>query len=608
MRASAFLIPGSCFLVALLAAAVLAAQAPVSAPDGSAIFQKNCASCHDGAAGSRAPSPDVLKQRSPESILSALTAGGMRPQGGRLSGTERRAVAEFLSGKSFGSDITGATVGRCAPSNAALPNPAASASWTGWSPSLTNARFQNAKDANLTADQVPHLALKWAFGFPDATSAWSQPTVAAGRVFVGSQNGAVYALDAATGCIRWTYAAKSGVRTALVFGPQPGGTGFAVFFGDTGANVYALDAATGKELWSRQIDAHPFARVTGSPTLYQGRLYVPVSSLEETAASQQGYECCTFRGSVSALDTKTGATVWHTFTSLEPQPMGKNQQGVAIWGPSGVGVWSSPTVDVKRHVVYVGTGNTYSGAAQPTADAIVAFDIDSGSIKWVKQFTADDVFGCRAGSANCGARAGPDADFGTPPMLADLGGGKELIVVGQKNGMTYGLDPDDKGAVRWQYHAGEGSIWGGIEWGAAVDGEHAYFPVSDIRTPRPGGLHAVSLSAGERAWYVEPPPVKCAAGPNCNAALISAPTVIPGVIFAGSNDGALRAHSTKDGSLLWEFDTNREFKTLNGVPAGGGGIQGPGPTVAGGMVYLNSGYGDHMGRPGNVLLAFGVTP
>lgn len=595
------------FLVPVAACAALAAQAPAAESGGAAIFQKNCASCHDGAAGSRAPSPDVLKQRSPESILSALTAGGMRPQGGRLSGSERRAVAEYLSGKSFGSDITGATTGRCAPSTAALSDPASSPSWAGWSPSFTNSRFQNAKDAGLTADQVPHLALKWAFGFPDATSAWSQPTVAGGRVFVGSQNGAVYALDAATGCIRWTFLAKSGVRTALVFGPQPGASGFAVYFGDTGANVYALDAATGKELWSRQIDAHPFARVTGTPTLYGGRLYVPVSSLEETAASQQGYECCTFRGSVNALDAKTGATLWRTFTSLEPQPMGKNQQGVALWGPSGVGVWSSPTIDVKRHVVYVGTGNTYSGAAQPTADAIVAFDLDSGAVKWVKQMTADDVFGCRAGAANCGAKAGPDADFGTPPMLAELGGGGDILVVGQKNGMTYGLDPDDKGAVRWQYHAGEGSIWGGIEWGAAVDGDRAYFPVSDIRTPRPGGLHAVSLAAGERIWYAEPPPVKCTAGPNCNAALISAPTVIPGVIFAGSNDGELRAHSTKDGSLIWEFDTNREFTTLNGIHAGGGGIQGPGPTVAGGMVYLNSGYGDHLGRPGNVLLAFGVS-
>ena len=575
-----------------------------TASRGAAIFARNCATCHDGVAGSRAPSPDVLKRRSPEAILSALTAGGMRPQGGRLSGAERRAVAEHLSGRALGSDITGARIGRCTASPP-LTDPASSPAWNGWSPSSTNTRFQSAQQAGLTADQVPKLSLKWAFGFPDATSAWSQPTVAGGRVFVGSQNGTVYSLDAKSGCIHWTFTAKSGVRTALSFGAREG-AGDAVYFGDTGANVYALDAATGRELWSRRLDDHLYARITGSPTLYQDRLYVPVSSMEETAASQQGYECCTFRGSLNALDVKTSTVVWRTFMVPEAQSAGRNAAGVALWGPSGVGIWSAPTIDVKRGVVYAGTGNTYSAPAQPTADAIVAFDLKSGAMKWIRQLTAGDVFGCRAGSANCGEKAGPDFDLGTPPMLTTLPDGRDVIVAAQKSGNAFALDPDKEGALLWQYHAGEGSIWGGIQWGAAVDGDRAYFPVSDIRTPKPGGLHAVSLATGERAWYVPPPPLKCAAGTGCSAALISAPTLIPGVLFSGSNDGALRAHSTTDGSVIWEFDTNREFETLNGVRAGGGAIQGPGPTIAGGMLYLNSGYGDHLGRPGNVLLAFEV--
>src|SRR5438876_211067 len=353
--------------VPALAIVLTAAQ---QAPDGAAIFARDCASCHDGADGSRATKPDVLRQRSPEAILSALTAGGMRPQGGRLSGAERRAVAEYLSGRSLGGDITGAGAGRCA-SSPPLPDPDASPSWAGWAPSPTNARFQDATHAGLTAEQVPQLSLKWAFGFPDATSAWSQPTVASGRLFVGSQNGTVYSLDAKSGCIYWTFTAKSGVRTALAFGPHPSASRYAVYFGDTGANVYALDAATGRELWSRRLDAHPYARITGSPTLYQERLFVPVSSMEETAASQQGYECCTFRGSLNALDVNTGAVLWKTYTAAEPQPAGKNAAGVALWGPSGVGIWSAPTIDAKRGLVYAGTGNTYSAPAQPTADAIV---------------------------------------------------------------------------------------------------------------------------------------------------------------------------------------------------------------------------------------------
>jgi len=593
------------YLIAAASLAAIGSRISGQSPDGAAIFARDCASCHDGAEGSRAPKPELLRQRSPEAILAALTAGGMRPQGARLTGAERRAVAEFLTGRAPGGDITGASAGRCS-SPSPIGDPDASPAWTGWSPAPTNARFQSAAQAGLTAEQVPRLSLKWAFGFPDATSAWSQPTVAGGRLFVGSQNGTVYSLDAKTGCIDWAFTAKSGVRTALAFGRRAESTGYAVYFGDTGANVYALDAATGQLIWSRSMDSHPHARITGSPTLYDGRLFVPVASIEETAASQQGYQCCTFRGSLNALDAKTGEVLWRTFTVPDAQAVGKNAAGVTLWGPAGVGIWAAPTIDVKRHLIYAATGNTYSAPAQPTADAIVAVDPQAGTIKWIKQMTAQDVFGCRAGGANCGEKPGPDADIGTPAMLVTRADGRDVIVVGQKSGMAFAIDPDRQGEIIWQYRAGEGSIWGGIQWGAAVDGDRAYFPVSDIRTPKPGGLHAVGLVSGERDWYVPPLPLKCEGGTGCSAALISAPTLIPGVLFSGSNDGALRAHSTKDGSVIWEFDTNRKFETLNGVRAGGGAIQGPGPTIAGGMLYLNSGYGDHLGRPGNVLLAFAV--
>jgi polyvinyl alcohol dehydrogenase (cytochrome) len=595
-------------VVSIVLAAGIGRAVNAQSPDGATIFARDCQSCHNGASDSRAPAPDVLRQRSPEAILSALTAGSMRPQGGRLSGLERRAVAEHLSGRSLGGDSTGASIGRCnLPASSSSPGSSAAGSggWTGWSPSTANTRFQPAEHAGLTADTVPKLALKWALGFPDATSAWSQPTVSGGRLYVGSQNGTVYSVDAKTGCIHWTFTTKTGVRTAPVLGRQPSG-GLTVFVGDTGANVYALDAATGRERWSRQIDKHPYARVTGTPALHLNRLYVPVSSLEETAASQQGYECCTFRGSLAALDAESGSVVWHTFMVPPAEPMGRNAAGVALWGPSGVGVWHTPTIDVKRSAIYVATGNTYSGAAQLTGDALIALDLQTGRVRWMKQVTPGDVFGCRPGSANCGDKAGPDFDFGTPAMLATLPNGRDLIVAGQKSGIGYAMDPDKEGAIVWEYRAGQGSIWGGIQWGAALDSERVFFPVSDIRTPTPGGLHAVSLATGERVWYVPPLPLNCAAGPGCNAALISAATLIPGVLFSGSNDGALRAHSVVDGSVIWQFDTNREFTTVNGVPARGGAMQGPGPAVADGMVFVNSGYGDHLGRPGNVLLAFEV--
>ena len=597
----------SVFFLAATIAAVGVGSSPVAAqtPDGGAVFTRECASCHTGAPDTRAPAPDVLRRRSPEAILSALTAGGMRPQGGRLTGAERRAVAEYLTGRVLGGDVTGATIGRCStvPPLVVAPDTPA---WSGWSPDSTNTRFQTGQQAGLTDRTVPKLKLKWAFGFPDATSAWSQPSVAGGRLFVGSQNGTVYALDAKSGCIIWTFTAKSGVRNAPIFGARSGGSGYAVFFGDTGANVYGLDAATGAQIWMTKVDEHPFARVTGSPTLDGDRLFVPVSSLEETAASQPGYECCTFRGSVAALDTASGEIRWKTYMVPEPKPVGKNAAGTTLLAPAGVGVWSSPTVDHKRDVIYVATGNTYAGtSAEPTSDSLIALDPKTGAIKWTRQFTTDDVFGCRGGSVNCLEKSGPDFDFGTPAMLVTRKDGKDIILLGQKSGMAYAVDPDKQGELLWQYRAGEGSIWGGIQWGMSTDGEQLYIPVSDIRTPKPGGLHAVSLATGERNWYQPPPALKCTPGtPTCNAALISAPTLIPGVVFSGSNDGGLRAHSTTDGSVIWEFDTNQDFTTLNRVRASGGAIQGPGPTIVGGMLYLNAGYGDHMGRPGNVLLAF----
>lgn len=319
---------------------------------------------------------------------------------------------------------------------------ASSPQWAGWSPSVTNTRLQPASAAGLTSADVPTLRLRWAFGFPDATSAWSQPTVAGGRVFVGSQNGTVYALDAKTGCVRWVFTAQGGVRTAPTFGSRDL-AGYTPFFGDTGANVYAVDAERGVPLWSRSVNPHPFARVTGSPTFFGNRLFVPLSSLEETAASQPGYGCCSFRGSLMALDATTGAVLWQTHTVPPAEPMGTNAAGTTRYGPSGVGIWSAPTIDATRDVVYVGTGNTYSGtSAAPLSDAIVALDPATGAIRWSRHLTERDVFGCRAGSSNCLEKVGPDFDFGTPPMLTTLPTGRDVIVVAQKSGWVYGLDPD----------------------------------------------------------------------------------------------------------------------------------------------------------------------
>jgi polyvinyl alcohol dehydrogenase (cytochrome) len=414
-----------------------------------------------------------------------------------------------------------------------MTDPASGPLWNGWSTSLANTHFQPARSAGLTAEQVPTLTLKWAFGFPETTSAWGQPTIAGGRLFVGSQNGYVYALDAKRGCIIWTYEARGGVRASVAIGPrqQASGPGWVAYFSDQKGYAYAVDAGTGREIWRRLVDEHPLVRLTGSPTLYRNRLYVPTSS--RGGGQEPDLRLLHLPRPIVALDTATGAEVWRAYTVTElPKVMGKRADGGLSLGPSGGAIWSAPTIDVKRGAIYAGVGNTYSGASQPATDAIVAFDLETGRMRWARQLTPDDVYGCRSGEANCGEKPGPDFDFGASPALTTLPDGRELLVAGQKSGVGYALDPDRDGAIVWEYRAGLGGTLGGIEWGIATDGAHAYFPIADQFRPQPGGLHAVDLVKGTRVWFAPPPsPLLCGEpSRRCNAAQSAAITVPGGLL------------------------------------------------------------------------------
>jgi polyvinyl alcohol dehydrogenase (cytochrome) len=577
-------------------------------PDGRALFTAKCAGCHTAnpEAANRAPTPEAMRARSPESIIDALTGGAMRYQGLSLSGVERRAIAETITGRKVHNDLTVPAGAKCG--NRPVPDASAVAVWNGWGPTIENTHFQAAQQAGLTAAQIPQLKLKWVFAFPDATSAWAQPTVMGGRLYVGSQNGVVYALNAKSGCVAWTFNAEGGVRASITLGRhEQAEARFAAYFSDQKGYAYAVDAFSGVLLWKHLVDSHPLIRLTGSPILYGGRLYVPTSSYEEVGKGPD-YPCCTFQGSIVALDAANGKEIWKTYTITEaPKVLGKNSAGIDSLGPSGGAIWSAPTIDPKRNAIYAATGNTYSGAkSQPGTDAIVAFDLKTGKLLWTKQLHPDDIFGCRNNEPNCGSTQGPDFDFGASAALVKLPDGKEVLIAGQKSGMGYALDPDKSGEVLWQYRAGRGSTLGGIEWGIAADDENAYFPVADARFDPAGGLHAVKLATGERAWFTPAPtPLNCGEpSRTCNGAQSAAITVIPGVVFSGSFDGGIRAYSTRDGSVLWNYDTNREFATVNGVPGHGGSINGPAAVIVGGMIYVSS--GDYRSTVGNVLLAFGV--
>jgi polyvinyl alcohol dehydrogenase (cytochrome) len=584
------------------------AQQPAPAVNGSAVYDRACAGCH-ATTGSGAPTRETLRALTPEAIHNALVNGRMQVQGSTLTEAERRAVAEFLAARPLGAAAATATATKCAPST--VTDPARGPSWNGWGNGIANTRY--AKDGGLTAADLPKLKLKWAFGYAGVNAARAQPTLAGGRLFVASENSEVHALDPKTGCTHWTYKAAAGVRTALAVGPYKtaAGSGFAVYFGDARANAYAVDAQTGQQIWIRKVDEHPSAAITGAPMVYNGRVFVPVQGLnEEGQGGRGGYQCCTFRGSLSALDANTGVVIWKTYMVDQPKERAKNKDGVQMWGPAGGGIWAAPTIDPTRNMVYVATGNGYAEPAQKMTNAVVAMDINTGVVKWVNQTTPNDnwTMGCRPQNPDnpaCPATLGPDYDFSAAPSLTTVNG-RDLLVVPQKSGVAFAMDPDNEGKIVWQQRIGRGSGLGG-QWGGAVDERQAYFGVSDLQSQAPGGMRAVNLATGEIAWSVEPQPRLCTTDrPTCRASQGAAVTAIPGAVLSGSLDGGLRAYSSTDGKIIWTFDSNREFETVNGVKANGGGLEGPGPIVAGGMLYVNSGYGGFIGNPGNVLLAFGI--
>jgi polyvinyl alcohol dehydrogenase (cytochrome) len=521
------------------------------------------------------------------------------------------------------------STGTCPNNGAAFSDLLTKPHWNGWGVDSAQRRFQPAEMARLAAADAPRLKLKWAFGFSSATRSVAQPTVVGGRVFIGSQNGNVYSLDAKSGCGYWEFSAGKPVRSAVVIGPR--GDGWAAYFGDAGANVHAIDAQTGKALWSAKVDDHPAALITGSPTLVGDTLFVPVSSYEELTGAKPSYRCCSFRGSLVALDASSGKILWKTFTiAEEAKPGADNSAGVQQQGPSGAAIWSAPTFDAASQKVYATTGDNYSDPPSGTSDAILAFNAGPGDLAWTRQITSGDAYtiACPAG-VNCPKSQGPDFDFGSSAVLASLPSGRRVLIAGQKSGVVTALDPDHGGEIVWQKRVGNGSTLGGVQWGVAADESNLYVAVSDpkFRPTAPGtpgaqtlvfdpsvtllidnkaggGLSALKLETGEEVWRTPHP--GCGDVPGCSPAQSAAVTAIPGLVFSGGLDGRLRAYSAADGKIVWDIDTKGNYQTVNGVAAKGGSIDGGGAVVVDGMVYVGSGSAFVGTMPGNVLLAYSV--
>jgi polyvinyl alcohol dehydrogenase (cytochrome) len=526
---------------------------------------------------------------------------------------KRPRAPSYVTGKR----LTAATLGAVQVVNQcrferAMQDPAKVAGWNGHGNGPAANRFQDAKAAGMTAADLPRLKLKWAFGYSGVATARTQPAVVGGRLFIASENGEVHALDPATGCTFWTFKAMAGIRSAPAVAEykSQGKSGYLVIVGDTKTNLYGIDATSGKQLWTSRVDEHPSAGITGSPIIHDGRVFIGVQGIgEEGRGNSGGYACCSFRGSLSAFEVATGKRLWQTFTIDESKPRAKNAQGVQMYGPAGGSIWSAPSIDVKRGLVYAATGNGFADPPQAMTDAVIAFDQKTGAVRWHQQLIAGDqwVMNCQATNPNnpaCPATLGPDYDFSATPILATVGN-RELIVLPQKSGIAYALDPAKNGELVWKTTFGKPSGLGG-QWGGAVDGTNFYTGTNGFQST-PGGFTALKLSDGSIAWQQPPQPTLCdKAQRGCGAGQGSAATAIPGAVFSSSLDGGLRAYASKDGQILWTFDTNRSFDTVNGVKANGASMDGSGAIVAGGMLFVNSGYGGLVGRAGNVLLAFGL--
>jgi polyvinyl alcohol dehydrogenase (cytochrome) len=621
MRAVAAIRNAAYGTLALVAASLQAQSAQPPHP-GQAVYDQACAACHNNPEATRAPAFDTLKAMRYQTILYALNEGKMKVQAASLNSTQKTAVIDFLVGREATSDEW-LTKAMCAADRRKVKLDAP-ASVTGFGFDPKNHRRLTAAQSGLRTADMRQLELAWALGFPKATQMRSQPAIVGQTLFLPVADAQrMFAIDISTQpCVQWVYSHETPLRTSAAFGQLPGGRKVVVF-SDIASKVHMLDAATGELLWMQAVGLYPLSLTTGTPAIHEGRVYVPISQYEISLGGNDDHECCKTHGAVTALDAVTGKKIWTTHTMEEAKPVRDRGDGKMIYGPSGAPIWTSPAIDAKRGVLYVGTGEATSEPAAPTTDAILALDLKDGRIRWTFQATENDIFltGCarNPGGLNCPKHTVlRDVDFGASVIIAQRANGSDVLLAGQKSGTVWALDPDRGGKLVWRQDFGEGSPLGGIHWGIAYDGTRVFAPINrpyGMKGPPDGGsqkpgLHAVRVDTGAVEWsYASQPDCtgqRAEQVKNCatNIGFSGAPTVIDGAVISGSLDGFLHAFDAKTGELLFKFDTARSFDTLNGVSANGGAIDNASIVAANGMLFVNSGYGLFGQMPGNVLLAF----
>lgn len=581
---------------------------------GAALYGQYCATCHSGGIA-KAPHLTFLEMLSPQSILTTMNEGIMQTQSAALTDAQRRYVAEYITQTPADSKMAQLAYAPMCNESITMDVDSGIVK-AGWG--YDTNRYSGAEQAGLSAEDAADLQLKWAYAYPGALRARSNPTVGFGAVFVGSQDGSVYALDLETGCAHWRIQASAEVRTGVILAEGVDGEPPLAIFGDILARLYAVNAMTGEAVWSFKVDEHPSATLTATPSLAEHRVIVNVSSLEVTAAANPEYACCTFRGKTVAVDAATGDIKWTHYAIPEvPSEVARTSAGTAVMAPSGAPVWASPTIDLKRRRVYIGTGENYSSPADGNSDAVMAVDLDSGERVWTRQTFEGDAWNVAcmmANNPNCPEEDGPDFDHGSSILLVDAGEDRQVLVAGLKDGHVIGLDPDAEGNLLWQTRVGRGSIQGGVHFGLAAEGSTVYVPINDMNDTRNGdvlsaedarpGVHAVNAATGEVIWSHVQENVCPDDMALCDPGVSAPVTAFPGAVVAGHLDGFLRIYARESGEVLWSYDTKQPVRGVNGIEGAGGGMSGAGPVVANGHLIANSGYGLYFHGAGNLLAVF----
>ena len=581
---------------------------------GKPLYIEHCAGCHE-AQVYKAPHTTWLELMSPQVLYRSITEGIMQSQAAHLSDGDKQHIVEYITQMRLGDPDAGPEVAWC-DASASIFTSLDESQLTGWGHDTR--RYVSSEAAGIDRSQIGDLELKWSFGFPASTRARSQPTIAMGAVFVGSQDGTVYAFDLETCCVRWTYAARAEVRTGITLGKRGPDGAATAYFGDIIANLYAVDATTGELVWQTSPDEHHSATLTGTPAYAAGKLYVPVSSLEVVTAANPEYACCTFRGHVMAVDAADGRVIWDSYAIPDPPAsVGTTSVGTDMLGPSGAPVWTSPTVDVAKNLLIFGTGENYSSPADTNSDAVIAVTLDTGERLWSRQTFPGDAWNVAcmmADNPNCPEEDGPDYDQASSPLLVDVGEGKNVVVAGQKDGRVFALDWETGQNKLWEVKLGRGSIQGGVHFGMAADGTTVYVPINDMNDTRNGewldpelarpGVSAVDAVTGEVLWSHVQENVCGEGRPFCDPGVSAAITATDGAVIAGHLDGIIRIYDRDSGEIIWSYNTTTPVTGTNGVIAQGGGMSGSGPAVGAGHMVINSGYGLYNHEAGNALLVF----